>query len=668
MGTAFSSIPGIGVISGWPDIGTFALVNKLYAIAYYRISSVAEHRANKKYVMVDTTNGSSAGGGGTGTLADPYKVRHMADLRTLVAAILVTNLTIYLRRGDVFEASAANTAQGINLNVANVSLSSYEDAASPSNEKPMLTAFRTVTGGVTGGSGVYTYTITGLRAYWARARLAGTTQSNWFDQPYKRMNSTVGAGNNDYEFYDNTTGTVTVKVGSHDYQTMQFAYATGPGINITDVDNVGVFGIASEGWGMDAPGTAGGGFCAKSECTGNNEHLWYGCRFLGGPYHVSGHIVNPGTGGITTWVYCNWGLWQWDSGGGGDANVAFASSGDHECIRLGCNTTHGALWAEGQNNIRGTNPYSHSGSGATPNRLLIELDCNHVPSWGGYNGYTMCATVSAPTDNRQVQYYRMFVHNQQIMTGVTTVSDSGIALPDTLFGVFTNCKITLNNSPPGGAFGTPFSVGTNAALRCAMVNTSITMNLTGIWTGKSLVPLWSTSTAHDFDFVHGAIRITGTAPGNSIIWQPSTQVKSSSMWNCIMTNETGKAAASTNLTGATDYFREADPASAAGGFSACAFLGYLSTEYDGTPGYKTITQAQATQSLTYPPDTLINAGLPLPTGLKCEFDINMAGRNTTASKTTIGPIEARPITTALRAAGRLGFAKRTKRLSRFGTR
>lgn len=642
MGLAFSSIPGIGVISGWPDIGTFALVQKLYAIAYYRIWSVPEHRQIKAYIAVDVATGSSAGGGGAGTIASPYKVRHMADLRTLVAAILVTNMTIYLRRGDVFEASAANSAQGITLNIANTSLSSYEDPAARSAEKPVLTGFRTVSGGASGGSNLYTYSIGALRCYWVRARPNGTTQSNWFDQPYKKRSSAVTTGNPDFEWFDDAAGTVTTKVGTHDLATVQFAYATGAGITITDVDNVGVFRVASEGWGLDAPGTAGGGFCALSNCSGNNEHLWYGNRLLAGPYHVCGQILT-GTGGITTWAYNQWGLYQWDGSQGGDANVAFASGGDHECVRIGNRCSHAGLLSEGIRDVRGTNPYSHSGGPGTPNRLLIDLDGDYSPTWGNHAGYTMSTTVGTPANNRLVSSYRMFIHNQRATLGSNADSDKSGIGPTSMNGVYTNSTITFQLAPPTDPFAEPFGAGATAAIRNCMVNCSIVINRTGNWTGKTLVPLYSTSDVHDFDWVHCDIRLTGnTGNGNAIIWQPGTMGQASSLWNCVTTNETGIAAGSTNLTGVGNYFLEADPAVSAGGFSGCAFFGYTLSEYSGTPGYKTLSAAATWTQRKDIPFALVNASLALPTGIKCEFDRQMRRRHIDPTRRTIGSLEARP--------------------------
>lgn len=665
MGTAFSSIPGVGAISTWANPGTQEYLNKLYAIANYRESAVGKTRTTSKYVRVDTVNGSSTGGGGAGSSADPYKVRHMADLRTLYTAQNAANTAWYLRNGDQFEANAANSNQGIVNAQANVSIQGYVDSASPSDIPPAVTGFRTVTGGVSAGGNVYEYT-SALRPYWVRGKLAGSTYRAYRDQPYKRMTSALAVASEPYSYYDDGASLTTVNIGAHDLASVQFAYATGAGILLQNNDNVGVFGVIAEGWGCENMGAAGGGNCIRSEAASNTEHLIIDCELYWGPYHTSGHFLT-GTGGIVSWIRCRWGLYGWqNTNGDGDANVAFASNGDHECVRRACAATHAGLPAAAVPTNRGMPTYGHANTGVAP-RIVVMLDQYDIPVYGTFGGCSYhgeCPDLADTTARRTLSNYRLFVHNHQFTGTQGGTSADGVLSPDSMRGIITNCQWTLNCPRPGGAFGQPHSAGSTARFKGIMINCTETLNLTGSWSGKRLRYFNGTAN-HNHDIINCHIRITGSQP-DGIDWNFGTYLQTSAHWNTIVSNETG--ASDLNITGASDHYLESDPSVAAGGLSAGAFYGVPLAQYNGTPGYKTLTQGQAVQAVTFPPDSIMNATLAIPSGTACVFDKDMAVRNTTVTRRTIGPIEGRPVTTAMRPTGSLGYATRAKRITRIPPR
>lgn len=641
MGVPFTAIAGVNAISFWPELGTFALIKKYYAILTHRRNAVPRGRTTSIYIN-QSASGSSLGGGGTGSFLNPYLVRHMADLKVLFTTVLVSNCAVYLRNGDIFMADKVNSDQKIYITLPNVSVAGYSDPNAPSDVPPVVGGFALLTGGTDLGGNVIEFATGSVRAYWIMGKLAGTSYEGYFAQPYKRM-ATVGAVTGvAYSFCDDGTK-VRINCGAHDPALLMAAVTTSAGILIANVDNVGIFDVVADCWGTNVPGTAGGGQCIRSEAEGTNEHLIIGCKTRIGPYHVAGHVNSTGSGGISTWIDCEFGLFQWDSSGGGDGHIAFGATGDLECIRYRCKLTHAGLRDSTLPDTRGVCWRCHTNSAAQPVALLIELCNDGKPSWGDVAGLYWCPTVPALADNRATSSYRVFVHKCRYHTGSNSTSDNCGLAPDSMIAAVTNTRISQSFAPPSGLFGTPTGSNPSAYFRAAFTNVEWDIELTSSWTGKTLVPMWNTSANnHDFDFVHSRIRIRGSTP-NAIIWQPGGAGKNSSFWNSVISNETGVAAGNVSLTGATEYFREADPAVAAGGFASCSFFGHQLAQYDGTPSYQTLGAAPSYTVASQIPAAMINASQALPAGLNCEFDFDDRMRSTNPTKRTRGPIEARPI-------------------------
>jgi len=635
MGIAFSSIPGVGEISTWPQLGTFALIDRLYRIANYRTATTPRHRTAKRYIKVDTVNGSTTGGGGAGTEGDPFKVRHMADLKTLVASIIVSDQTIYLRNGDVFEAAAANSDQSIIISQASVSVCGWSDPASPSTVKPQLLGFRTVTGGVSGGGGVYDFAAASVRCYWARAKYTSTDYTGYRTIPYTKASSAANSSATTNSFYDDGATSVRVNVGDQDVATVQFAYVTSAGIYINNVDDVGLFDLVVEGFGLNVPGTAGGGQCIRSDAQGTNTHLISGCEMYWGPYHTGGQFVsNSGgnvAGGIVTLVDCKLGLFQWDGANGGDCWVGYNYFGGQECIKLRCQFTHAGLPATGITAIRGSSCKAHTNGPGSPIGLFLELDCNHVPTYSAFANVYITPDVPAITDKRLTTYYRAFVHNQTVaVTGSLSLSAHRAFISN------RTCTITV--TPPTGTYGEPHGAGGSANWIGLSINDRFTINLTGSWSKR--VRYYNATSNHDFDQVHATVRITGSTP-TGIDWQPGSYLQGCSQWNCITSNETG--ATDTNLTGSTEQFKEADPALGSGGLSAPAMWGMVAAQFNSCPSPVTLAAAASYANRSAIPAAILASTLALPSGLNCEYDAEMKPRSSNPLTRSRGAIEARPL-------------------------
>jgi hypothetical protein len=648
MGIAFSSIPAVGAVSTWPKPGTFALIQMLYRIATYREWSVPRSRSNPRYVIQDAS-GSSTGGGGAGTIANPWKVRHMADLRTLYTAQRAADQTWYLRNGDKFYAMAANSDQGLVIVHSNVSFLGYSDPNQPSTEKPVLAGFCPVSGGALVSGNVYDFSIIGTRAYWVRGKLAGTGYTAYRDQPYKRVNSNAAVASTPYSFYDDGSSNTRVNIGSHDLATIQFSYATGAGITAQSTcDSVLTMGLIREGWGMNNMGAAGGGQTMRFEATGTSEQVSIDCEDYWGPYHTCGHLVT-GTGGIVSWIRNKWGLFGWQNANGdGDCNVAYASGGGHESLRIGHQCTHAGLEAEGVPASRGWPWYGHGNAGQAP-ALVVVLDFNDVPVWGSFGGFNVhgeCPDIADTAARRSIASYRTFLHNGRFSGKQGGTSSDGGFSPNNIKAIVSNFDATLECPTPGGIFGSPFAAGAQN-LKGLWFNSTIDLNLTGAWSGagnKRLNHFYSTSGGHNFDFVHCAMIQRGASP-TALNMNPGAFLQSCGTWNTVHINAT--ATGEMNLTGGTaDHFRNADPASAIGGLSAPALFGIPSGQYSSLPSRILLASGTAWSSGPTAPANTINATRTLPTELECEYDRNMQRRNPDHTKRTIGPYEARPIISA----------------------
>jgi hypothetical protein len=341
--------------------------------------------------------------------------------------------------------------------------------------------------------------------------------------------------------------------------------------------------------------------------------------------------------------------WQ-NANGDGDCNVAFASAGGHESVRIGQQSTHAGLEAEGIPTARGTPIYGHANAGIAPALVLI-LDFNDAPVWGTFGGYSVhgeCPDIADTAARRSVASYRTFIHNGQFAGSQGGTSSDGGFIPDAWRAIVSNVDIAFNLPAPGGIFGQPFSAGAAANLKGLWFNSTMDFNLTGSWSGKRLNHFYSTGGGgHNFDLVHCKLRQRGGIP-DAVNMNPGGFLQSCGSWNSVHSNET--LTGEMNLTtGTTDNFRNADPAVAIGGMAAPALFGIPSGQYSSLPGRILLAAGAAWTTGPTAPANCVNAARALPNELECEYDRNMRRRNPDQTKRTIGPYEARPIFPGVRS-------------------
>jgi len=628
MGTPYTSIPGVGPISSWGSLGKFDLIATLYRIAQFRVAEIPSERPTTIYIA-QSVSGSAGGGGGDGSLANPYLVRHMADVSTLWSSIQGTNKAFRFRCGDIFYADQVNSFQGINITVANVTIGSYGVGDAPeilgfaSPNYPNLWTF--TPDGVL--PNVYTVNTGGVAVYYVRGRVLGSSRSTYEDIPWIKCTSAANAKATPYGFYY-AAGVVTLNVGSHDPSTLEFATVTGnPGLNAADFDGIRIEGLTSAGWGLDAMGTAGAGQCIRLNPSGTNAQICINCKATFGPYHVTGTFAGI-AGGISSWVNMLWGLNGWNSTMIGDANVAFNGLGGQEVVRWNCKQLWGALQLQGSIMLP-ESAYGHTTTGNPA--LVVDLDTTiNVRSGVQIKTIQGFGNLPVPSDFKDKTQFRLFRHN------FTAYGDS--LDPSTHIGFFSNEKLYLSPTSQPVNWYEPLG-SSGPAFQGVFINPDINIwcDPALTWTSKWLRVFNSTATTK-FYMIHSRMRLTGSSPTSGVNSTWGTSVQTCEFWNPVFGNSTG---VTWDLTGTTDEFKEADAAGGTGGFSRVAAIGVASTEYDGTPSPVVLAAQPNWTSASGVPVSCKDCPTTLPAGIFCEYDQLMQKRPLV--NRSRGPIEGNPV-------------------------
>lgn len=632
MGVTFDQI--IGPRSTWELPGSYKAHKRHKKLQAFRLSEIpmARNRTTKIYVRYNAA-GSATGGAGLGTLVAPYLVRHTADLKALTAnviALLGTNVGVVFFDDDVIPGSVANTDQSTVAWGANISFGRSNDGT----RKPEISGFVNVAGAVV-AAGIATYTHAAITSCWVRGRLSGsTTRDDYRLQPYILATSHALMLATPYSFYP-VAGTTEVNYGSHDPTKLELTFNTGAGFQMGDLDQTCVDGLIVEGFGMDVPGTAGGGQCIKFGNTGTNTGLCRDCDSGWGPYHVSGHFAGGGTGGIVTFHNCRGYFHQWDGSNNGDIMVAFATGGAHECGRYSCTQICGGLDTTGAGVRTPTTPYAHSSDDVnSPISYLAEIDCIWVPDpYGlGIVTNTMCPSVGTITNVELQTSYRVYCFRRQtVATGGTYTTLWGIHIAETFY---------FSVPPPGGT-DYPFGAGILKGLFFSCDELHIS---TGDWTAKNVKQFGSASN-HDFRWLHCRRRFTGT--NTQAIYEnfEGTQLGTCSDFNGVYSIENGVTAGNVEITTSpfANHFRRTDPTASQGGIRGMAYRGLNATQFTGLTGIVALAAAGDWASAATVPASCVNTAQPIPATLACEFDYLGNTRNPNPALRSIGPYEANPV-------------------------
>lgn len=635
MGVTFDSIVGPRSMWGIPGSWSLYLTHKAYQ--RYRENEIpsAINRPTTVYVTY-SAGGSAAGGGGTGAIGTPYLVRHTADLKTLTAnvlALLGANVGVVIPDDVVIPGSQANTDQSIIVWGANVSWG----RGGLGTRKPEISGFVNVQPDSV-AAGVATFNLgAGVSCYGVRGRTAASTdRDDFLLQPYEYAASAVESAANTYSFHsDSGTGVCKVTYGAHDSTRLELSFNTAGGLQMGDYDQTAIDGLIVTGFGMNARGTASGNQCVKWQLTGTNTSVARDSEWFWGPYHTGGNIVT-GTGGVLTFHRCRWGYHQWDSGGTGDGCINYATGGSQEWGRYSCTQVHGGLDTVAGIAIPQT-PYSHSTNDTTlPIAYGAEIDCGYSIEYGAQlQSNTIAASVGAIANKDLTTSYRVFTYNREVAS--QSISSGG------MWGIHYRAQNIMAIVPPGGSFAIPFSG--NTGLKGLWFSSEFEVfGVAGTWTAKSIRMFQSTS-AHDFRWVFSRLRFYGAnCNGIAASWQGNSYLATCSLENCVLSNEMGIATGSIDFatTDGINHFYNANPRTATGGMSGCAYWEFPSAEFNATLGTLALAAAADWDAANEVPAAMQNAASALPTGLTCEFDHLGAYRSPNKTMRSRGSIEANP--------------------------
>lgn len=649
--TPFEAVPTVGSVSQWESPRQIEFLQRLDRLIAFRSEEVPLARGLTLYLR-QGVEGSAAGGGGDGLTAETaFVVRHMADVRALLAPRLTSGVAVLFRRGDTFAADTSNAAQGLQrMTVGGWSLGSYSDPESPSERKPRLLGFRRVAPSSWTQIAPNVVELSGQTAstWWVRGRLAGSDE--WYGyraEPYVRETSMEAVVSTPRSFFA-SGGVVRVNLGSpeamDELATLELACATGAGVLMADIDDVRIDGLVLEGWGLEVPEDGNGAI--RTEVGGSNVLLVTDCEWGWTAYHGMLHAQNARAGGIVTLINCTFGYHAnrvQAAGGGGDGAVSFNLHGGNEFIVSGCVGFGGGLRRVGvagaDRDIQGMPLYMHTG-GTTPIALHVRRGCRFEPisatrcRYGAY-GAANDAVVNldgsialVPADVTDVRYYRAFVLDETAVIQEAMNSGGWRAID-------INCRVKLQMRGGGGVqqvFGVTvnrycgFSI--NRDMELAMPS-----NLTGYVFG------WETNVPHQHIIAQGRIRITGAGPGTPSDFfafeSQATRLAWASLWNCIISNETGKTGVQLR------YPNQGATWNTTGGMMASAYFGIGAGQFSasGAPVQLGAAASFAAEEggRVNIPNALSGQGSAIPA---IGYDITRALR---PAAPTIGPLEKNPV-------------------------
>ncbi|MDX2148436.1 MAG: hypothetical protein SFZ23_13030 [Planctomycetota bacterium] len=671
QGTVFSSVPGVGPTVGWESPAKRAFLRRVDRLLTFRAGELPLMRTQVRHIAQDDA-GSPTGGGGDGlTPANAWRCRDMSDVGALVSAFLASasasDTTILFRAGDVFWARNENTAQGIVIGVPHVSVGMYVDPLQPSGKRPKLLGFakpEPIEAWTEVAPGVFERA-SANPVHWVRGRLAGSDEHEGYrDTPYVRERDAAAVLGTPHSFFftSGTTGqpgvlrvNVGLGAGAHELGTLEACVARGAGVTIASVHDVRLDRLIIEGWGVDDP--AGGNGCIRTSIEGTQTVLISGCDWGWSAYHGLLHST-PATGGILSLVDCAFGYHVNRStaeGGGGDGAVSYAQLGGNEFYLVRCRSFGGGLSRVGvpgaEGDQLGMPVYMHT-LGSRAIGMHVRKGCVFVPAhptrarFGAYAAGNQTvvlengAVTTFPLVLTDPQYFRAFIVDELAET------DGGPG-GGTWRCIDVNTR-TITRIGPGG--GNRYVWGTRGnSQRGLSINRDWEIRIDPAFSG--FLFMGETTASHNHQFHHSRLRLTG---GGALLPQTFFSVEprafnldSCGVWNSVISNESSAASPAWNYPGA-------DPVVFPyGGTATSGFFRFppATSTWDSAPGNIALTAAasyplsEEGRGLITPEVRAVVASTPTaPAGLTPEFDATGAIRR--ASGTTIGPLEAEPITCA----------------------
>jgi len=406
--------------------GTAGYRGKIRLMMIGLLSQLAFSVTTQAYVTVDRTNGSATGGGGAGTFASPYRVRHCADWATLWGNIKGSgSIEVLFKRGDILRANPAasvSAAQGFSTGVANVKLGTYGSANDPPFEftgfVPLSSSFTFDTALTTSDGQLYSCVFETTSPAqkipkWVRV---GATLALQLETVYSRVASEVAMPARSW-YYKSATKTLYINRDAAKtddvLNTAEVQVTTGIGITLTNHDLQKITGINSTGWGMDTDTSSN--YCFLSQCQGSTLHQFDDCGAWWGPQHVMGALASGvgETGGCCLATNCKFGLGIM-GGSGMTSYVHYAHTGDQESILINCTATHGAL----RTNVYSTQYngipwYYHTSGDGTPFAFVFRQNCTALSRTDHmFSVYGVASNGPAVTDQADLSQYRIWIDGE----------------------------------------------------------------------------------------------------------------------------------------------------------------------------------------------------------------------------------------------------------------
>lgn len=394
--------------------------------------TVGFDRPTKRYIA-QSGSGNDTGGTGNGlTPNTPFLVRHLADLRTLMANNSLVpqtpNVQVLLRSGDIFRPDTTNDTTINNSWLTfpaqpNWTLATYDreytvgtgDNGRQRRSAMLLGSIQLGAGGWSAGTSINAaYTTLFFRAttlcyhVWyshldpvdGRAYGLSPETFRWYGRFATGASLTAAldamqAADQDAAVYDTTNGRLIVKFRSarataSTNAILEAAVARNAGVELGQADNHCIRDIAAVGFGMNSDTGVSQRYCIHVVCDGTKKAVVENCVAAYSGHHAIGHLQTSGGGGSVLFHNCVIGFCQGDQAGTGSStpHVSYSNNGGHEGIVSYCRfpfgnlrslnaggNTSGTTLTEGS--VRGhcNMIYGHSGAAGGPFDLLIGYRC-----------------------------------------------------------------------------------------------------------------------------------------------------------------------------------------------------------------------------------------------------------------------------------------------------